>query len=97
VFKKVLQILSLLDQEDHLSISNLIVLGLFFVVAVKPEPNWALNVSFLAATLNYCHKRFESTRYLKVKNQSNQEIQEKVDELESKVSALSINQSFKRK
>ena len=109
MFIKILDFLSLLDEQKRLSITNShiwIMTGLFGYSLVKgtaPESAWAIIAGLSATLINYGHKRYAIGKNEKIKAQKildeakklHDKTDEKQKELETEVTRLKNHQNLK--
>lgn len=99
MFKRVLSFFSLLDKEQNLSISNLAVIIVLIKLAVSPSASITEAGTLLIVMANYALKRKTINDNSKpeedIVTPKLEETNKKLEEIQGKVSALSLQASLK--
>ena len=100
--KSFLNFFSILDNEGNLSISNLAVIVVLVKLAIAPTASLTEAGALLVTLANYAHKRIVNQQATNTPEEVNplkpqvDEMQTKLEEMSSQVSALSIQSGIKR-
>lgn len=98
--KQIFKFLNLLDHEGNLSITNLAVIVVLIKLAIAPAATLTEAGTLLIALANYAHKRVVTNSVPEVTEDTItpqvEEMQTKLDEVSSQVSALSMNAGIKK-
>lgn len=82
--KRVLKFFNLLDYQNNLSLTNIIVIGCFIKCMIEPVPDLTSLSCLTVALLSYGHKRYVSDK----RNTVNELTTNSLDDIKKKVDAV---------